>query len=187
MSESGRFWLGVVLFLLACLRLMYGIWGWAFTPAEQYSGVLTPERMVWGWIHDRLERFRASWVAAIKRMKAARRQAEAQRLLLAATQASKQEEEPKEPQPSKLVACPDCGASISPRAPVCPQCGAPLSSRSDLTVAYLENQRRNRRGDTQACGCLLMVLGLVCCCLAPPIAGVLLLVGLIVLIVGLCL
>ena len=42
MSEDGQFWLWVVLFVLACSRLMYGIWVWAVVPAERFNGVFAP-------------------------------------------------------------------------------------------------------------------------------------------------
>lgn len=49
----------------------------------------------------------------------------------------------------------------------------------------LEKQRKSRRGNTQGCGCLLMIVGLFCAFLFPPIGGLFLLIGFIVLIVGL--
>jgi hypothetical protein len=93
---------------------------------------------------------------------------------------------------SNLIRCPDCGARISARAVSCPHCGAPLKrSRVDPTIAFLEKQRRDRRANTQGCGCLLMLLAIGISILYPTlgllIGGTLLLVGLIVLIVGFCL
>jgi ferric-dicitrate binding protein FerR (iron transport regulator) len=51
----------------------------------------------------------------------------------------------------------------------------------------LEKQRRSRRGNTQGCGCLLILAGLLLCFLIPPLGGLSLLIGIIVLIVGLIL
>lgn len=34
--------------------------------------------------------------------------------------------------PSNLIACPDCGRSISKSAPTCPGCGAPIGTAADL-------------------------------------------------------
>ena len=35
-----------------------------------------------------------------------------------------------------FVQCPDCGASVSDRAPVCPKCGSPLQSTAPQQVPY---------------------------------------------------
>ncbi len=56
------------------------------------------------------------------------------------------------------------------------------------TSRILDQIRRDRqrsRGNTQGCGCLLILLGLPCL-LFPPLGVFVLAVGLIVLIVGLC-
>lgn len=29
----------------------------------------------------------------------------------------------------RLIACPDCGVKVSPRATACPQCGAPIAKK----------------------------------------------------------
>ena len=61
-------------------------------------------------------------------------------------------------------------------------------NRADAVVEELRSQRRQRRGNLQGCGCLLICAGILCglTFFLAPIAGLLILVGLIVLIVGLC-
>lgn len=81
---------------------------------------------------------------------------------------------------AKLVACPDCGGEVSPRAVACPKCGAPVSAKPPRT---------NRAGARwEGAGFLLILAGIVGYLSGSPtwlFAGLLLgMVGFAVFIVG---
>jgi len=86
----------------------------------------------------------------------------------------------KKPDSINLIACVDCGKQISASARSCPGCGRPTF------VALEEDKKtkRNKRGNTQGMGCLLIVLSLFAISLSPFISGALFLVGLVILIAG---
>jgi hypothetical protein len=127
MSEEARFWIGVFLFVVACSRLMYGLWAWVLVPSGDDRGVFSPELKAWAWIRERLQPLRSAWWAARKKKQIARRRARAEEETLAAMKAVKGKDvEEQAPRKPGLVGCPDCGARISPRAIACPRCGAPL-------------------------------------------------------------
>lgn len=89
-----------------------------------------------------------------------------------------------------LITCIDCRAQISDRARACPHCGAPVRAvqdddpREDV-VDYLRRRRRHDRGNTQGCGCLMLIIGVPLCIAFPPLGALLALLGLVILIYGL--
>ena len=117
MTEEGRFWLGIVLFVMACSRLMYGLWAWVLLPSGDYEGVFSPELKAWAWTRERLQRIRSAWTAARKKRQIARRRARAEQEVLAVMKSDERKvEEVQAPPKAGLVGCPDCGASISPKS-----------------------------------------------------------------------
>ena len=81
---------------------------------------------------------------------------------------------------SNLMPCPDCGKEISIKARACPGCGSPTS----VAVEEDKSKRRNKRGNTQGLGCLLMLLSLFAVFLSPLLGGPLFLIGAVILIAG---
>jgi len=53
-----------------------------------------------------------------------------------------------------LVSCDECGKKISDQASACPHCGAP----TEWGKNQIKKERRNKRGNLQGVGCLLIVL-----------------------------
>ena len=82
-----------------------------------------------------------------------------------------------------LINCDECGNKISDQAPACPKCGA-LTKRGKNEA---KKERRNRRGNVQGAGCLLIILAIILgfTVIGAPFAGVLGIIGLVVLIIGL--
>ncbi|MCD4654266.1 hypothetical protein K8T06_10075 [bacterium] len=88
--------------------------------------------------------------------------------------------------------CPDCGSEtmghdpprkhiIPPQKQETPQDQLPQKEKELIT--YLKNQKRTKRGNYQGCGCLLILLSIPLF-FVPPIAGIVFIVGLIILIIG---
>lgn len=80
----------------------------------------------------------------------------------------------------RLIPCPDCGISVSPRAAACPKCGAPIAKKE---------ARVHRAGARwEGIGFVLILAGMVAWFSGSPgwiIAGVLTgLVGFVVFIIG---
>ncbi len=93
--------------------------------------------------------------------------------------------------------CPACGQWIPKDSPWCPACQAPFRDPAALQTWYLRKQlesmheqmasdRRNRRGNTQCTGCLLILVALAIGIVFPPLGALILLLGIVVLIVGFC-
>jgi hypothetical protein len=138
MSEDSRFWLGVLLFVLLCSRLMYGLWVWACVPTERFKGVFSPELTALHWMYARLEHIRLACETAFERRRAARHRAREEQRALATIRVSDKEQQ----RPNlNLVACPDCGASISSRAEACPHCGCPMA-KPPVQRAQVQSGRR---------------------------------------------
>lgn len=58
-----------------------------------------------------------------------------------------------------LVSCPDCGRSVSDRAPTCPHCGAPIAHETILT-ANMQGKGEGIFMKSLNCGCMI-VLGFI--------------------------
>jgi len=86
----------------------------------------------------------------------------------------------KDPEPVRLTNCPDCGKEISTKARACPGCGRP----TDVAAEQEKKTRRNKRGNTQGMGCLIMLLSIFAVFLSPFLGGPLFFIGLVILIVG---
>lgn len=86
----------------------------------------------------------------------------------------------KNSEPTGLINCQDCGKEISTKARACPGCGRPTDSAAEEE----KKTRRNKRGNTQGMGCLLILLSLFAVFLSPLLGGPLFLIGLVVLIAG---
>jgi hypothetical protein len=93
--------------------------------------------------------------------------------------------------------CPWCRKLIDKGLMACPLCGAPFGDPNAYQNWQLRQEviglredavkaRKERRGNTQGCGCLLLLGGIICLVLIPPLGAFFLIVGFILLIVGLC-
>ena len=81
---------------------------------------------------------------------------------------------------SNLIPCADCGKQISIHARACPGCGSPTKT----AAAEDAKSRRNKRGNIQGLGCLLMLLSVFAIALSPFLGGPLFFVGIVILIAG---
>jgi len=99
--------------------------------------------------------------------------------------------------------CPVCDEQIQKGLSVCPECEAPFRDPAALQTWKLQQEvkqlreeagkarehakkeKREKRGNNQGCGCILMLVALVVAFIFPPLGGILFVIGLVMLIVGL--
>jgi uncharacterized membrane protein YvbJ len=81
-----------------------------------------------------------------------------------------------------LISCNECGKEISDKASSCPNCGAPTK----WGKKEAKKERRNRRGNVQGAGCLVIILAIILglTVIGAPFAIFLGIIGLVVLIIG---
>ena len=100
--------------------------------------------------------------------------------------------------------CPQCEEQIPKGLTVCPICEAPFADAAALQTWKLQQEivqlrkqaseaheqdkeeRRKKRGNNQGCGCMLMLGAIVVGIMFPPLGGLIFVIGLVMLIVGLC-
>ncbi len=63
-----------------------------------------------------------------------------------------------------LISCPDCGHSVSSRAPSCPNCGGPIAGESQ--TVYVDQPAGFGTGFNVGCG---VVAAIVFCLFAIPV------------------
>ena len=82
-----------------------------------------------------------------------------------------------------LIDCEECGKEISKKAELCPNCGAPTK----WGKKQAKKSKISKRGNTQGCGCLLILVAIALgfTVVGLPFAGVIGIIGLIILIIGL--
>jgi uncharacterized membrane protein YvbJ len=81
-----------------------------------------------------------------------------------------------------MVACKECGSSISSKAEVCPHCGITTKSGKK----FKRKEEIKKRSNLQAAGCLTIIISLILgfTVIGLPFALVLAAIGFIILIVG---
>lgn len=81
-----------------------------------------------------------------------------------------------------LITCDECRKEISEEAATCPHCGAPTKYGKKQS----KKERRNKRGNIQGAGCLLIILAFILgiTVVGAPFAIFIGIVGLVVLIIG---
>jgi hypothetical protein len=94
-----------------------------------------------------------------------------------------------QPPLSNLFECKDCGKEISKKASSCPNCGAPTTygkKQEKKKERKQKEQRSSKRSNRQGCGCLLIVLAVVLglSLIGAPLAGLIFIIGVVVLVVG---
>ena len=72
-----------------------------------------------------------------------------------------------------LINCAECNSEMSSDAEACPHCGKPNANAS-----------KKKQNSGQAFGCLLMVLALPVALVAGPLAGVVFIVGLVLVLIN---
>lgn len=77
-----------------------------------------------------------------------------------------------------LIKCGECQKEISSDALQCPSCGKPQAKAA-------KEERLKARSSTQNAGCLAIIVALILSFFVPPLGGILLLAGIVMLLWGL--
>jgi predicted RNA-binding Zn-ribbon protein involved in translation (DUF1610 family) len=201
------FWIGATLFSLAILRMLFGVFAWALAPEGEYTGAFAPELIACNWIREQIKYILESieeLIAGLSSRMVRRKNKALEKRERENEARISDKQNLSDSHSSALVYCPDCGSKVSRRAESCPECGAPgdvirhaqtlirtqsIDEKSTARdeqelIRYFKKERRRRRGNTQGCGCLVVILSILLFIIFPLAGIILIIFGLILLIIG---